>query len=342
MKERCRGLSSRWAESGWIRPVYNALKYVLFCVVIVCVGRILFRRLADVPWQENRPSFLFLSLGLICAVVSRGLSIAAYRNMLQLFRCSLSWKKLAPAAWIAPLGKYVPGKVASALGAVWMLRRNSVRMTVATSVVTMNQILTLAVGVIAAVPLAILNSPPESMAGRGFIWLLLPLLAIIGLHPSVLVPILNLGLKQIGPSRIEAGAGGRSYWAAVGIHACQHALAGVALWAVWRSVESIPFSTALLCVSASALAGVIGYMAFFAPGGLGVREGLLLFLLGPESRSGAIVIVVVAVRIVWTVAELLLAFAAAMMRRLGRESGSNHTNDGADRSEPPGSSPASP
>ena len=62
---------------------------------------------------------------------------------------------------------------------------------------------------------------------------------------------------------------------------------------------------------------VIGFVILTAPGGLGVREFLLIRLLtpelvgvedrGPEDARALVVLAVLALRLVWTTAELLTA-----------------------------------
>ncbi|MEN8208869.1 MAG: hypothetical protein ABFR50_06430, partial [Candidatus Fermentibacteria bacterium] len=55
------------------------------------------------------------------------------------------------------------------------------------------------------------------------------------------------------------------------------------------------------------IAGLIGLAAFFAPSGIGIREGVL-FLVLPAFIPGPTVIVgVIAIRLLTTAAELLLA-----------------------------------
>ena len=49
------------------------------------------------------------------------------------------------------------------------------------------------------------------------------------------------------------------------------------------------------------------YLALFAPGGLGVREGIYLLVLSPVIGAEKTAIVVVALRLAQTLLELLLA-----------------------------------
>ena len=62
----------------------------------------------------------------------------------------------------------------------------------------------------------------------------------------------------------------------------------------------------------------MSYLMPFAPGGIGIREGIFLFVLSPmlpPSERPKVAIVVVAMRIVQTVIEVLLALIGLALLR---------------------------
>jgi uncharacterized membrane protein YbhN (UPF0104 family) len=56
-----------------------------------------------------------------------------------------------------------------------------------------------------------------------------------------------------------------------------------------------------------ALAPVAGFVVPVLPGGLGVREGVLMVALGPMFGQDLAVVAALALRLVWVAAELLAA-----------------------------------
>ncbi len=64
-----------------------------------------------------------------------------------------------------------------------------------------------------------------------------------------------------------------------------------------------------------ALATVAGFVVAVLPGGLGVREGVLMYVLGPTLGDDLAVVAALALRLVWVAAEVL---AAAVLLPLGR------------------------
>ena len=73
-------------------------------------------------------------------------------------------------------------------------------------------------------------------------------------------------------------------------------------------------SLAPVVVASVALATVAGFVVAVLPGGLGVREGVLMYALAPALGEDLAVVAALALRLVWVAAELL---AAAVLLPLG-------------------------
>jgi uncharacterized membrane protein YbhN (UPF0104 family) len=73
-------------------------------------------------------------------------------------------------------------------------------------------------------------------------------------------------------------------------------------------------------IGAFTLGYILGVLALFAPGGVGVRELVLIGLLAPFLGSGGAVAVSVASRLVLTVLEAAVALATFPLRHRPQES----------------------
>ena len=62
-----------------------------------------------------------------------------------------------------------------------------------------------------------------------------------------------------------------------------------------------------MVIASVALATVAGFVVAVLPGGLGVREGVLMVALGPVFGQDLAVVAALALRLVWVAAELLAA-----------------------------------
>jgi uncharacterized membrane protein YbhN (UPF0104 family) len=87
-------------------------------------------------------------------------------------------------------------------------------------------------------------------------------------------------------------------------------LMGLSVWATARaagfSAQMGAFDEVAFCIAAVGLSVVGGFLSFL-PGGLGVREAALLTLLTPVYHADGALIVSLVSRLVWIVAELVLA-----------------------------------
>ena len=76
-------------------------------------------------------------------------------------------------------------------------------------------------------------------------------------------------------------------------------------------------SIAPLAMSCVALAMVAGFISLI-PGGAGVREYIILALLGPTLGATGAILAAVALRLVWLVTEVLLAIGSIIVMRQQR------------------------
>ena len=216
------------------------------------------------------------------------------------------------AYYIGHLGKYVPGKALVVILRAGLVRGPRVDTTVAATAVFVETLTTMAVGgFVAAASIAILHHDEP--------WLLL---LAVGLLVSVGIPTLPpvfrrivrlLGVRKFNPN-IDQSLAGVDYrlmaygWLHITWGWC---VLGVSLWATLKAIPTItaiPVTLADWPVSLScyALAMLAGFVAM-VPGGLGVREWVVMTLLAKPFGAGAAIVSAVLVRLMTLLAEALFA-----------------------------------
>lgn len=257
------------------------------------------------------------------------LTLAAVLYMLAFFFPALFWHRLlyavgtrpsaaasARAYFIAHLGKYVPGKALALVLRIGLIRGASVSAGLATLTATYETLCLMASGALLAVVLL----SARALEGTD-LWKALGLLALAGVPilPGVFNRLVALAARKSGTTPPRLGT--TTLLSGLGLTACTWALMGLSLGAVLQAVLPEPpvwgLDTWARHTAFVALAYVLGFVTLVTPGGLGVRELVLQRLLAPELEQvlpgqGAAVAVVIALllRLVWTVAEVLLAAAA--------------------------------
>jgi uncharacterized membrane protein YbhN (UPF0104 family) len=90
---------------------------------------------------------------------------------------------------------------------------------------------------------------------------------------------------------------------------------GTAFFLFLRSFVDVPLGLLPALTAMNALAFIAGYVAFFAPGGLGFREAALTLLLGSLMPPAVAASLAVAARLWAITAEVLPALALLLSRR---------------------------
>lgn len=88
------------------------------------------------------------------------------------------------------------------------------------------------------------------------------------------------------------------------------AINGIAYYLLINSLTPSPPSQLPMVVGTFTIAWVVGFLALFAPAGLGVVEGTLTFLLGFYFPVPVATVVALFTRLIRTIAELIAALIA--------------------------------
>lgn len=291
------------------------VKLAIFALVLAFVVWALVDRFRAVDWQNLHPHVGCIAGAAALLAVSAVSSATGYRLLLASFGYPIRWTTMLGVVWVAQLGKYVPGKLLSVAGGMWLLKKQNVPLTVGMAINVMLMGLYVVMGLMVAAPLVVF-AKITLLGPLTWLWSLLIVAAgVVMLHPRVFVGAINLGLRRLGREPLATRPRLRDYGGPLAMVLFQWILFGLALWLCARSVADVPLAEAPVLTCAAALAVTIGFVAVFAPAGLGVREGLLLLLLGPVLGDATTAIVVVSMRFLQVIVETGLAGVGAIILR---------------------------
>src|SRR5262245_63857746 len=123
-------MSESARKTGWA-----VLKWGLFLIVLGFVAHSLWKQFELIDWSTVRFSALPLVGAFVCLLLVPPVQLISYRTLLGAYAQAPPLRVMAVVAWVPPLGKYVPGKVASLVGAVVILRKFNIPAGIALSVV---------------------------------------------------------------------------------------------------------------------------------------------------------------------------------------------------------------
>ena len=273
----------------------NALKLALLAAVLVLVGRVLVKQWRQIAASDTpvvvRPLPLVGTAAMLVAVAA--IQAVSYRTLLGAYAAAPAWRAMPTIAWVPPMGKYVPG--GAVVAAVAMLRRLAIPVPVAVAVVLVQDGLAQLAGLIVSAPLLWWQPVAERVPWAK--WLAGPAIAAaaVCLWPAVFAFGVNTLLRLLRRPPLPRTPSMGQYAVPLGCAFGQWVLHGAGLGFIVQSVTGqSPWSHFGLLMSFAALSQTLGYLAFFAPGGLGVREAVLLACLTP--LVGPLAAVVVPIR----------------------------------------------
>jgi hypothetical protein len=218
--------------------------------------------------------------------------------------------------FISQLGKYVPGKVTLILlrldGYRGNLKRN---VTIATGVELIASLASWCL--IVSVLLIFLPSDTPTYiryTGIGGVVTL-----ISSLNPKFLKRFVNWILRIFGRESIDGIPSYGVLLRFVAIYSVGGFLQGLVLFFVLNSFFPVPLYYYPAVTAAYLCAVLIGIAAIFAPGGVGVREGILFIALPIVAPKPSIIASVVATRLLLTFVEVSLVIMATIAARLSTD-----------------------
>ena len=287
-----------------------AIQAAVAVVVIWLVYRSLQRNWAEFRSLEVhlalRPGWL--ALALFTVFVTYGFYIEAWRRLLAGWDQHIGFRAAARAWCLANLGRYIPGKVWSVTGLVVLAQREGVRGSAAAASTVAFQGLVLGTGV-AVVAGA---TPQATSALRLIIGFVIAAgsLAVLVWGPtarwlarmmSASSPLSPLPLSAVGAGALLMLLGWATY--------------GFSFWLFIQGLLPDPRIPILTACGVFTLSYILGTLALFAPGGIGVRELVMISLLTPYLGSGGAVATSVGSRVLLTIGEVGAALLSVALSR---------------------------
>lgn len=237
-------------------------------------------------------SFELLGLASLLACAALLVSVLIWHVTSNLLARRGSYLVLLRALLLSSLLKYIPGTVWPYVGIVYFLGEEGLAAgAVVASLVSWQALLVLG-GLLMSMTLV-----PGMVAAHSWLLLVsvlgvLGVIVVVGRRPSWLQRRATSLLQTVrAPIAGQANFGIRDLLSALFFTLMMWCLYGLAFFAFCASLFPMDLSDLPTVTGAFALAYVSGYLAPFAPAGLGVREGLLTLLLVPVLAPGEAAVV---------------------------------------------------
>jgi uncharacterized membrane protein YbhN (UPF0104 family) len=289
------------------RPVRYGFVAVTFGLAAYAVAR---------EWSGIRSALASLGLlrvcgALICVLIATLATMQVWRVLLAALGSTLPARIAARVLFIGQLGKYLPGSVWPILAQMELASVHKVPRHRSASASVLTMLLALLSGLLVA--LATLPFVSKSTPYR-WVFLAAPIL-LICLHPRLLNLLIGRLLRLARRPAREQPLAGRAIIGALAWSLVSWACYGAQVWLLVTRLGASYGTAMLLSIGAFAFAWCVGFVIVVAPVGAGVREVMLVTLLGPTIGVGGATAVALVSRVLTTLSDLLTAGVAVACNR---------------------------
>ncbi|MDP3025386.1 MAG: lysylphosphatidylglycerol synthase transmembrane domain-containing protein [candidate division Zixibacteria bacterium] len=265
------------------KVLYRVAQVIILLVIFYFLGKSLFTnwtKVRDYHWELNYP-LLIISFFLFSLVYL--FLIKVWLSLLKKVGSDLSFWKMFKIWFISNIGKYLPGKVWTVVGMIYLLEKEGVpkRNGLTTSII--GQALSVLSAFILSFTLlgfTLYEKIFSKNPGIFFLTILFSIaVLIIVAYPKLLQISINLGLSLAKKERINLELRSRDLLLYLAYYIFSWFLFGLAFMVFIQSITQVNWNLYFSLTGAFAFSLTIGFLAVFVPGGLGVREGILVLLL---------------------------------------------------------------
>jgi glycosyltransferase 2 family protein len=301
---------SRWARVGPLlsgRPV----RWGFVAVTVGLGGYAVAREWTSVRAALGDLGFVTVAAALLSVLAAMVMTMQAWRVLLAGLGSPLPVRPAARIMFIGQLGKYLPGSVWPVLAQMELGHAYQVPRHRSASASVLAMVVSLLSGLLTA-----LVTLPFVAGATAYRWAfaLIPVL-LAGLHPQVLNAILGRLLRVARRPPLDQPLTGRVMAGALAWSCSSWVLYGLQIWLLATRLGAPAGRTALLAAGGFAFAWSVGFLVVFAPAGAGVRDVLLIAVLGPVLGVGSATAVALVSRALMTAGDLLTAGLAAVSSR---------------------------
>jgi glycosyltransferase 2 family protein len=293
----------------WLMP---ALKLAIVALVVWFVRDTLLKAWNEIGQEQWHFDWLWMAIAGALYLVGLLPAALFWHRVLHVLGQKVRLGETLRAYYIAHLGKYVPGKAMVVIIRAGMVRSQRVHVGVAAASVFFETLTMMAVGAFLAAGIVAARLREESL----WFWIAIGMMALSGL--PTLPPIFRRLARLAGVGKSDPDVaeklGKLGYGTLILGWICMAVvwiILGLSLWATFRAmgIEHIsPWQYLPSYVASVSMALVAGFVALI-PGGLVVREGVMLELLTRlfEVNAAEAAIASALLRLIWLMAELVIS-----------------------------------
>ena len=308
----------------------SRLKKLLWRAVMVAVTGVIvyflawqiiknWRQVVDYDWDIN---VFYLILAMVSVVVTFFIFSSVWKVIILSLHKNVSFRKSFKIAYLANLGRYIPGKIWQMFGMIYLAKKEGITEEEAMTSFGLSQVFAIPsaflaglifIGVYPKVLAQYANVPflTTGVIVAAAVVFIVSLLVVV--FPRLLEGALNrmFALAKRPPIHLRLN---KSLAAAIyGGYFLAWSLYGFSFWLFVKGI-TVQATPLLPMAGIFIIAYQIGYLFLFAPGGVGPREAVMTMMLAPFFGAGVPAAIAIAARLWLIAAEAISAVVALRIK----------------------------
>ena len=248
---------------------------------------------------------LLMVLSCIGFITAYATLAVIWRTVLDSFGYRIRFRTAWAIYFVGNLGRYIPGKVWTVAGVAYMGNKVGIPPVITGTAAVCAQAYAILSSFVFFILFFIFMNTTFFKAS--FLWAVpLPVIPIlIFMAPRNLERLLNSILIRLGKEEVTILLSVGTAVKITLLYLCSWFVFGYAFWLFVSSIAGSDTFSLLYLTGVYAVSYVTGYLALFAPGGIGVREGIMSIFLTGAISPGVAAVVAILSRLMVTAVELL-------------------------------------
>lgn len=253
-----------------------------------------FRKFNPADWKIN---YWLLASSLLLMQVVLYAQSAIWSTIVGFFGKTISYNKAFKIAYLAQLGRYLPGRIWQLFGMIYLAAKEGITKEEATVSFILSQLFATPPGLlIVVIYLFVLETATKYQDYIGFAWVGVAAMAaflMVFLQPKWLHSCINFATRLMRQTPVEFQLEKKVGMRVLILYFVTWNLYGVSFYLFLLSILPGYDFSLIEIVGAWTLAYLVGYWAIVLPAGIGAREAALVILLAPiigADRAGIVVI----------------------------------------------------
>jgi uncharacterized membrane protein YbhN (UPF0104 family) len=309
-------------DSG--RKTSTLRKITAFAVILVIfffLGKTLYHNIGEISTYQWNIKPLPLIVSFLLLIVNLAISAFAWGKILSLFGARLPFEQSFKIMSLSGLGKYLPGKIWLYLGQIYLSQKANVSKSVCVfSLLLLFAAYNLTGGSVFLFSLFFWKQfSPVTISALLFaccsLFLIIFSSRILNRMLKAITSITDKFKPGLIPAELTFRGGVNQIGQIILILLLDWIIFGVAVYFLVNSFYHIGLSQTVILCGVFAVSSIAGILSFFVPAGLGIREGVLSYLLSMFIPISIAILISLVMRIWMTLGELFCFFIALKIKK---------------------------